>query len=718
MKLYCNYIFIRIKNSYLYLSLLDNYFLLVIGITLLFLCFNNIIYLVFLILFCVYLGKRTKWVFLSLIVLIIIILCHYQRAVNSVEFTDNEITGIVKEVKKKESSNQITIENANYKVIVYDSNKLPLKAGMRVYVTGDKVTIDNNRIENGFNYRKYLQYHYYDGVISSNNIVVLGRSFCLEVIKEKVFSYFETNFSGDSLIFMKALVLGDDDNFTAEFDESLKINGIIHLFAISGSHITLFVVLLTFLFDKLKIKKRTQNMIIVSFLMFYLIVTSFSPSILRAALMYIVALISSKLKLRFTSLDIASLVYIGLLIFNPFYIYDIGFVLSFIVSFLIILVIPLLKKGELKQCFIISLLAQVVTFPLIININYEINLLAPLTNIIYIFVVESVILPLSLILVFLPWLQTIYNYLIIAFKSSSFLFSKYFSINMRFPFLNDYIIIIYYLLLLSIIYFYHHRKLKILLSVIICFFLIGLNNISIFNTSGEINFLDLYNGEAIVITDRCGKCNAVIDTGDGKNNEVTTYLKSKGIEKLDYLILTHNHIDHNGEAKTIINEFKVNKIIVSAYDNNEIGNLSNVIRVKRNDVVKCGDINLHILHPDKYYLNENDNSIVIYSHIGHHRFLFIGDISSNIEMKFAYLDIDVIKIGHHGSKTSSSKQFLAALNPKLAIIQSGRVKKFGFPHQEVIDTLSYLQIDVYRTDVNYSIKYKYSKKKSIFKTLK
>ena len=682
------------------------------------LSFDNVLYLVFLSILIIYFIKFFKTGLMALFIIGGLILLNYQITISKQKFVSNEIMGIVKDIKEKDSFNQITVTNSNNKVLIYDSYDYPLEVGMKVYVKGERVMIEPNRIEHGFNYQKYLRDHHYDGVINAVDIKVINQVFCLEVIKDQVNHYFESTFSGNTLVFMKALILGDDDSFSDDFNESLKINGIIHLFAISGSHITLFVVLITYLLNKLKTKELTQNVMIISFLFFYLIITSFSPSIFRAALMYLLALISKKLGLRLTSLDVASIIYLGLLIYNPFYFYDIGFVLSFIVSFLIILVIPLLKKSEIKQTFIISLLAQVVTFPLIINLNYEINLLSPVTNVIYIFIVESVILPLSLVLIILPVLQVIYHYLIIAFMGSSFVFSKYFSINVQFMHLNTYFIIIYYLLLLFLIRFYYHRKLKNTLIVIIFLFLIGLNNTSVVNRNGEVNFLDLNNGEAIVIIDSYGRCNAVIDTGDGRSNAVTMFLKSKGIKIIDYLIITHNHYDHNGEMWTIINEFKVNKIIISAYDSNEIGNLSNVIKVKKNDVITCGDINLQILHPDKKYLDENDNSIVIYSKIGHHRFLFMGDISTNIEMKFAYLNIDVIKIAHHGSLSASSYLFLKTLNPKIAIIQTGRVKKFGFPHQPVIDNLNRLNIEIFRTDINYSIKYKYSKKRGIFKTLK
>lgn len=712
MKHYLNYLIQKVKNTNIYLSLLNNYFLIVIGVVIILLGINNKIYWCFLPIILIYLWKKERICFYTLIIIGSAIFIHYQLLIHKPQFKDDEIIGTVKDI----SDNKMTIRNKKNKVLVYYDGNLNVDVGMQVYIKGDLITIDANRIEHGFNYQQYLRYHHYDGVMNLERIVVIRKTFCFEIIKAKVNRYFEANFDGDCLVYMKALVLGDDSLFSDQFNETLKINGIIHLFAISGSHITLFVSIIGYALTKCKIKENHQIIFITTFLGFYLIITSFSPSIFRAALMYLLGLFSQKMKLRLSSIDVGSIVFLILILFNPFYFFDIGFVLSFIVSFLIILSTPLIKASPIIQTFIISSLAQIITFPLIININYEINLLSPITNVIYIFVVESVILPLSIILVIIPLLQPLYYFMVTAFSSSSYVFAKYFSINLSFPYLVPYIIIIYYLLIFFIIRFFYQKKLRSLLLIILAMFLMTISNARVMQR--EINFLDLYNGEAIVITDGCAKCNAVIDTGDGKNNEVTTFLKSKGVKKLDYLIITHNHVDHNGEAWTIINEFKVNKIVIGAYDNNEIGNLSNVIRVKENDVLQCGALQFVILHPDKYYSNENDNSIVIFSQIGHHRFLFMGDISTDVEMKFAYLNIDVIKIAHHGSSSSTSLSFLSKLQPKIAIIQTGRVKKFGFPHQQVIDNLKSQRVIIYRTDVNYSIKYKYDKKRGIFMALK
>ncbi|HHX00373.1 MAG TPA: hypothetical protein GX740_03610, partial [Acholeplasmataceae bacterium] len=146
---------------------------------------------------------------------------------------------------------------------------------------------------------------------------------------------------------------------------------------------------------------------------------------------------------------------------------------------------------------------------------------------------------------------------------------------------------------------------------------------------------------------------------------------------------------------------------------------TNVLYVNANDKLVCGKIEFLILHPDKDYLDTNDDSIIIYLEIGGLKFLFLGDATKIVEEKIAEinLDVDVIKIAHHGSSTSTSKKLIAKLQPKYAIIMAGRVEKFAFPHIETIQTLNEYNIKIYRTDLDYSIIFKANKRKYSFTTL-
>jgi len=707
-------LFLKIRYSKYYLKLTNNFFLIVIGVVLLVLSFSSPLYLCFLTAYLVYVFKKDKFLLIFLIVLVILITFVYFKLEYRDAYLDDNVTGEVISVK----DTQAVIKTKGAKVLVFDYNNYNLAPGDIVEVEGESVKLDGARVKGAFDYKEYLWHKQIDGAIAAEKIKVVGSKFNPGVIRNSVNKYFERNYTDLSLAFIKALILGDSNYLEEDFSASLINNGTIHLFAISGLHITLFIGLLLKLFDFFNIKESTANILIFIFLGFYLIITNFSPSILRASMMYILSVINKNKNLGLSSLDIASVVFLLLVVYNPFYIYNIGFVLSFLVSFIIIIGNSVITGGNIIQIFLISLYAQIATFPIVINLNNEINLLAPIINIVFLLLIETIILPVSIMLVFLPLFQGLYYYLVSVFSYLSIFCADYLSIMLRFRSFSHLDIIIYYLGIILFLSFYNNKHIRrIILSSLFCFTLF-LYNYNYFIPYGRVHFLDLYNGEAIIIIEEHRRGVTVIDTGDGSYEEVSSFLKRNGIRKIDSLIITHNHYDHNGEAAVIINQFNVNNIIISAYDNSRLGNLANTTLVKKGSKFKSGNILFNVMHPDKNYRDENDNSIVLYATIGDMKYLFLGDVTKNVEMKFAHLDVDIVKIAHHGSDTSSSSEFISALDPHIAIIQSGRVERFGFPRQNVIDILNKYNIKIYRTDLNYSIKIRYNKKRSIVKALK
>jgi len=195
---------------------------------------------------------------------------------------------------------------------------------------------------------------------------------------------------------------------------------------------------------------------------------------------------------------------------------------------------------------------------------------------------------------------------------------------------------------------------------------------------------------------------------------VIPYLKSEGISKISYLILTHGDYDHMGEAINLVNNFKVEKVIFNCGEFNELEqDLIKVLEKKKIPYYSCiKELNidnnkLYFLN-NKDYGNENDNSSVIYTELNNHKFLFMGDAGVEVEQdlieKYNLPDIDVLKVGHHGSKTSSSKVFINEIEPKYSIISVGKNNRYGHPNKEVLDNLK--DSKIYRTDKDGSIMFK------------
>jgi competence protein ComEC len=711
----------RLKRSSVYKALLNNWFLAGLFLVLAIASYKSVLALGILLVYSRYLYKQDKRIFLIGIVITAIFAGRfaYMKLTYRVVSTD-EVIGYVRDVKTYEKYNRLTVQSGNKKYYVYDSSFAPVDIGNRIAVRGTAWEIEGAHVPGGFDYRAYLRSRRISGAIRADEIAIVGRRFELGMIRQKVQRYLGALFAGEALGFLQAIILGDSGLFTDEFQEAVKINGISHLFAISGLHVGFVVVFLHRIFRALKIRQERAETIILGILFLYAVLVNFTPSIIRAVLLYDGYYLNKKLKMGLSSLDLLTLIFIALLLVNPYYLYNSGFVLSFTVTFIIIVTSPLLAGTKhLTQLLLISVFSWTITLPVVVNINNEINILSPLVNLVYIDLVGYIILPLSFAVMALPLFARLYSHVVKAFINFTVFLSNNFVLRFTFPDFSFTLTVSYYLLLAAYVKTFTVKKRRYAVATLLLLLLLASANSIIFKPHQEIVFLDLYNGESTLISDRCNRCNVLIDTGDGRNGEVTAFLKKRGIKRIDYLIITHDHADHNGEAALIIKEFAVNNIVVGAYDNSGLSQIAN-LKVKKGDKIVCGSFVFDILHPDGAYADENDNSIIVHVKVGEHYFLFLGDVGAAVEEKISMMSIpvDVIKIAHHGSATATSPEMIARLRPRYAVIQTGRISQFGFPAKRTIATLERYDIIIYRTDLNYTVTYKYHKKKSIFATIK
>lgn len=197
-------------------------------------------------------------------------------------------------------------------------------------------------------------------------------------------------------------------------------------------------------------------------------------------------------------------------------------------------------------------------------------------------------------------------------------------------------------------------------------------------------------------------------------NITIPYLKKQGIKKIDDLILTHGDDDHMGEAINLVENLKVKEVILNCGEFNDLEkDLIKVLEQKNIKYYSCVK-ELNIDNNKLYFLqtylydNENDNSNVIYTEINGYKFLFMGDAGVNREKdileKYNLTDIDFLKVGHHGSNTSSGEEFINTINSKYSLISVGKNNKYGHPNKEVLNVLDNSKI--YRTDKQGSIMFK------------
>lgn len=232
----------------------------------------------------------------------------------------------------------------------------------------------------------------------------------------------------------------------------------------------------------------------------------------------------------------------------------------------------------------------------------------------------------------------------------------------------------------------------------------------------ELHFIDVGQGDATLI--KCGEHAMLIDAGDdSKGTAVQNYLKKQKVEKLDYLVLTHPDSDHIGGAPTVITKFEVKRVFISNYekDNKSYQKLIQALDDKDVKYITprvgsryyLGTASITILAPNKEYDNPNDASVSLIIKNGDNKFIFSGDAGEDAEKDILDNDIDisadVYHVAHHGSKTSTSKEFIKAISPDYAVISCAEGNSYGHPHAETLNTLRMRGVKVYRTDEEGSI---------------
>ena len=641
-------------------------------------------------------------------------------------------------IKKNIDGNKLTlIIKAKEKVIInyYMKKEEELKIYSK-YELGDRVRIKSNlKIPkensnfNLFNYHKYLLSNKIYWICNTSNIDLIKKN---RNIGYKIKNYIQNRISYINSPYLYTFILGDNSYIESEVMNSFRSNGISHLFALSGMHVSLITILILKILKKITENRRINLAFITLFLLFYAFIAGFNPSITRACLLSIILYINNK---QINASHLLILLACVVIIYNPYIIYNVAFQFSYIITFYLIISSKFLKKikNYFYKIFIVSLISLLASIPIMINHFHSINVIGFIYNLFYIPFVSFIILPLVFVTFLIPSIKPILDLIGYVLEITSICLSniKYGTITLCHCSLI--IIIIYYVIITFIIYKINKHKFYYIILIAICLLLHY--HYSIFNKNVNITFLDVGQGDSALISFPYQKNNILIDTG-GKvgfkekwmlkrkeysiaNDTIIPYLKSMGINHLNYIILSHGDYDHMGEAINLVNNFKVEKVIFNCGEFNDLEKeLIKVLDKKKIKYYSCiNELNidnnkLYFLQT-KEYDNENDNSNVIYTELNGYKFMFMGDAGVTTEKeimsKYNLPNIDVLKVGHHGSRTSSGKEFINEINPNYSIISVGKNNRYGHPNKEVLDNLK--KSKIYRTDQDGSIMFKIKNKK-------
>ena len=652
--------------------------------------------------------------------------------------SENNFTGIINKIEIDGNKLNITIKTketliGTYYIKTYEEVKKiknNYKLGDTVKINGNLSKPNKNTIPNLFNYSEYLynnkvfwtiKINYINKIKSNNNLFFKIKNYFIDRI----------NNIGNSKNYLFSFILGDSSKIDNKVKDSYQNNGISHLFAVSGMHVSLFMGIILFILEKLKCNQIHSNIIAIIFLLFYMFITNFSPSMLRAGILFILLTFNNIFKLSIKSTNIMILLLCIILIINPFLIFNIGFQFSYTISLFLIVFQSIITRQNnyFKKLLVVSIISFLISLPISIYNFYQVNLLGIFLNLLFVPLVSFIIFPLSLFTFIFPIFDNLLIVIINIMEYMSLLFNSINIFKLILAKTSFLIIIIYYVIIIYILYGFKYKNYKGLFILI--FMLIVHNNIGYFNSNIMITMIDVGQGDSILIVLPYNKGNILIDTGGkmdykksdwmntNSNNNITKnslipYFKSIGIKKINNLLLSHGDYDHMGEAINLVENFKVEKVIFNCGEFNELEQeLIKVLDKKKIPYYSCikelniDDNKLYFLN-NKDYGNENNNSSVIYTELNNHKFLFMSDAGAEVESdlieKYNLQDIDVLKVGHHGSKTSSSKKFINEINPKYSIISVGKNNRYGHPNDGVLDNLK--ESKIYRTDQDGSIMFK------------
>lgn len=622
------------------------------------------------------------------------------------------ILGTIVYIDKKSNKSIIDIkEKKKYRIIIYDNTNY--KLGDKILVEGKFYTPSNNTVFNIFNYRKYLLSKNIDTIINPYKIELIEKNknifFKLKnIIEEHINDY-------KSSSYLKAFLLGDLGDIKEDIKENYQSIGISHLMAISGMHVSIIILIINFFVKK----SKNKNAIVFLFLVFYLFLTNYSISLKRVILFILLKHLNNKLNLNISSIMIHILTVFILLLINSFYIYNVGFLFSAIITFFIILSRNIIKRlnSYIKKLAVISLISFLSSIPILALNFFEINLASVFFNILFVPFISFIVFPLSIITFIFPFLDSVFFFFIALLENITLILGRLNIFNIVISKPTFIFIILYYVSLFLAI-----KLDKRFIIIFVIVFILNINS-NFFRNNLEITFLDVGQGDCSIIILPKGKT-VLIDTGGSYNgegkiskNKIISYLNSNGISNIEYLIITHGDYDHMGEAINLVENFKVENVIFNCGEYNDLEKeLISVLEKKNINYYSC----IKELNIDKYklqflntgvYDNENDNSSVIYLNYNNYKFLFMGDASTTREKdileKYNLSNMDFIKIGHHGSNTSSSGYFINSINPKYSLISVGKNNRYSHPKTSVLDTLSNSKI--YRTDLDGSIGIKLNK---------
>ena len=606
-----------------------------------------------------------------------------------------------------------------------------LDHGLELRIKGELETPTKQRNFMGFDYQAYLKTQGIYHLLKISQILekrpaeprnVIG---LLSSWRQKALVWVHQHFPQPMSHYMTGLLFGFLDVEFEEMSQLYSNLGIIHLFALSGMQVAFFLDAFRRFFLRLGLEQEKVATLLYPFSLLYAGMTGFSVSVVRSLIQKLLAQQGLK------GMENMGMTLLLLLLFLPSSLLTAGGLLSCAYAFILTLTSSEEEKSGVRKVVKESLVLTLGVLPFLIFFFGEYQpwslpltfvfsllfdvLLLPGLSVVFLL---SFLYPLTFWNPFFIWMEKSMEY-IAGFTSQSLVFGQ--------PSISFFLLLLFLLACL-----YEMRKIKkwrYLFLLLVCF-VFTLVKLPLEN---EITVIDIGQGDSILLRDWRGKT-ILIDTG-GKvdfgqkeawrhrrstsNAERTLlpYLKSRGIDQIDHMVLTHTDTDHMGDLEVLATRVRIKEINISK---GSLKKDSFVRLLKRlnlpvetleaGDQLSIFDGSAEVLYPVEVGDGSNNDSLVLYGRFYGWSFLFTGDLEEEGEKtllaRYPQLRVDILKAGHHGSKDSSHPAFLRQIQANIALISAGEKNRYQHPHQETLERFKELQIAVFRTDQQGAIRFR------------
>ena len=523
--------------------------------------------------------------------------------------------------------------------------------------------------------------------------------------------------------------------------ESYKKVGLAHLLVASGTQVSILIGFSLMIVRSLKIPLKLGIFFVSAINVIFTIMTGCGPSMMGQIGLF--GLLLDRKGDTYNSLAISALI---LMIFDPLIVFDIGFQLTFAATWALIYFCPILEEKKVPPVIAVSLAPILATTPIVFYNFNQLSIVALPVNILVVPWVETltVIGFISTLLgsVFLPAAEILNFPLFIVLKILNGIVYTFCNIsfsNLHFRQPGFLFVLSYYAGLIYVAGIWRRGEAVVFTKKKLLTFLLFLVCIFIWNAAFgteenfpkdklQVSVIDVKQGDSIFIRSPSGK-NMLIDggpkfkTGDAGKSFVLPFLYKQGVNKLDVVVLTHPHDDHVGGLSSVLSSLPVGLVIDSGqpHTSRAYKNFLRIISEKKipyrlgkmGELIDLGEEVLgEILHPIDEFIEEsalNNNSVVIRLVYKNFAMMLVGDLEKEGELailgRYGGVKIrsSVLKVGHHGSNTASSEDFLNSVDPKLAVISVGKRNNFNHPHKSTLENLDRFGIRTLRTDINGTI---------------